>query len=236
MQIINFSTISIPLFLNAVNVMSSSLSSSLQPRTANTCADPTTPQTFYGAFGTSVTSHNFQTRAAFVNEDNTASEVIWQIQGAIFKAWTSPDTNILPLYLLATPGFNDVVILNSTSPAGDPPTLAGFSTAQLLAYAYPTQICGSVPLFGLSKASTTDHWYTTDEVERNVLINSFGWADLGIVAFVLPVDGKSNIETVGKSMNSLAVPTQIVDAVPEARQSCRREWDCISKPYYLSYQ
>ena len=124
------------------------------------------------------------------------------------------------MYLLATPGFNDVVILNSTSPAGNPPTLPGFSTVQLLAYAYSTQICGSVPLFGLSKASTTDHWYTTDQVERNALINSFGWADLGIVAFVLPVDGELNIKKVKSFMNSLAAATQIVDAVPEARQSC----------------
>lgn len=57
-----------------------------------------------------------------------------------------------------------------------------------MCYAYTTQICGSIPLYCATKSG--DHWYNTRKVEHDDLVNSSGWSDCGIAAYVLPIDSK----------------------------------------------
>ena len=54
------------------------------------------------------------------------------------------------------------------------------------AYVYPEQVCGSIPLYGLFNSNITDHFYTTNETEREDAIANLGYADQGIACYVLP--------------------------------------------------
>ncbi|KIJ33452.1 hypothetical protein M422DRAFT_264556 [Sphaerobolus stellatus SS14] len=112
----------------------------------------------------------------------------WQIDRPSFIAWTSPgQPSTTPLWELINPTTRDVVYLLSTN--GITPTLSGFSAAGIISYVYPTQICGSVPLY--AAAGPSDHWYTTNLIEHDELLGVSGWTDDGIAAYVLPVDGAS---------------------------------------------
>ncbi|KAJ7624391.1 hypothetical protein FB45DRAFT_923297 [Roridomyces roridus] len=54
-------------------------------------------------------------------------------------------------------------------------------------YIYPTQVCGSVPVYRLYSSSGTDNFYTTSESERLDFIANEGYADVGITGYVLPL-------------------------------------------------
>lgn len=70
--------------------------------------------------------------------------------------------------------------------AQTPPIVGGFSVQGILAWVYNTAVCGSVPLMSVALAAQTDHYYTTDPDEHASLVAA-GWADNGVVAFVLPL-------------------------------------------------
>lgn len=53
-------------------------------------------------------------------------------------------------------------------------------------YVYPSALCGTVPLYRTYNPTDVDHCYTTNAVERDVLITSLGYVDEGISAYVNP--------------------------------------------------
>lgn len=156
----------------------------LQSRAANTCGDPTLATTYYTAFSLSADrTHGIGTKAGFATQNTLGSD--WETDSALFRGWLAPgQLGTVPLYAFARTASVDFVYLISTN-GNPPPTPAGFANPEIIGYVYPTQICGSVPLYGASFASPPDHWYTTELNEHNEII-SFGWTDVGITAFVLP--------------------------------------------------
>lgn len=165
----------------------------LQRRTDDTCGDPSLAVTFVQGFSRTLTSHNVNFRADFVNADTiNTGDVEWELQGEMFRAWKTPQINTVPLFRMGSDTLASDIIL-ATSTTTNPPTVPGFPVNfGLIAYVYTTQICNSVPLFQLSLASRTDHWVTTDASERDALV-SFGWTDEGTVAFVLPLYASESI-------------------------------------------
>lgn len=159
----------------------------IKARAANTCADPTIVTTFVQAFDAGRTTHLLGPRWVFVNADKpTTGAGEWVIQGAIFRAWQAQQDFTVPMYTFFNPTTTDYVSVISTD-GNPPPVPSGFTQPQgIRAYVYPTQVCGSVPLFALFQQSAGDHWYTTDTDERSSLI-SLGWSDAGTLAYVLPL-------------------------------------------------
>lgn len=122
--------------------------------------------------------------ADFVNADILNGEG-WDIKEPSFLAWTSPgQPSTVPLYYLNTPTDRLAYLISSD---GIPPTLSGFETGRIIGYVYPTQICGSVPLYGAAFSATGTHWYTTNLNDHNSLV-SLGWVDAGVTAYVLPLE------------------------------------------------
>ncbi|KDR69708.1 hypothetical protein GALMADRAFT_145414 [Galerina marginata CBS 339.88] len=183
----------VSLFLGHILVMGSANPETRNPtvesRAANTCGDPTEATTYYTAFSLNADRvHGIDTKAAFADANTRGTA--WETDSPVFVGWTAPgQLNTVPLYAFGRIGTVDFVYIISTN-GNPPPTPSGFNPiGQVIGYVYPTQICGSVPLYGASLASPADHWYTTQLNEHNEII-SRGWTDLGIIAYVLPVDGK----------------------------------------------
>lgn len=71
--------------------------------------------------------------------------------------------------------------------AQTPPVVSGFNTdVGVIAWVYDSQVCGSIPLMSTGLATASDHYYTINTFEHDSLISD-GWADNGVVAFVLPL-------------------------------------------------
>ncbi|KDR84372.1 hypothetical protein GALMADRAFT_133687 [Galerina marginata CBS 339.88] len=168
------------LFFNAV-----SLFKEVQSRAPQTCGDPTQAESFIQGWSSSFKSHVLEGRFAFVNADDEGAD--WQVQGTIFRAWKSAQTNTVPFFRLFDPTTSDFIFV--TSPTGAAPVISGFQTQASIGQVYETQICDSVPLYVVAQAAVGDHWYTTELSERDELI-SVGWLDEGIAAYVLPLDGR----------------------------------------------
>ncbi|PPQ98238.1 hypothetical protein CVT26_003409 [Gymnopilus dilepis] len=165
--------------LNIVN--STSLDS--ERRSADTCADPNLAVKFRQWYSISQRAHVLDLTIAIVNA-NTETGADWTWQADSFLAWGSPQEFVFPFYVFVSTTTGDNIYLLSSD--GTVPTVAGAISGGIVGFAYSTQICGSVPLFSLANAAAGDHWYTTSTAERDALI-SVGWADEGVMAFVLPV-------------------------------------------------
>lgn len=74
--------------------------------------------------------------------------------------------------------------LYSTSPAG--PGAAGWQPEGVAFYVSPVQLPYTVPLYGVYKAKLADHFYTVDAQAKNYCISSLGYADQGVLGYVLP--------------------------------------------------
>jgi len=181
----------VSLFLCQFLVMGSGITktynSTVQSRAADTCGDPTVATTYYTAYSVSpAKSHGINTKASFAFDNTIGFE--FEIESPLFRGWKSPgQINTVPLYAFGRIASQDFIYLTSTT-GNPPPTPSGFNSAPaIIGYVYPTQICGSVPLYGAAFASPADHWYTTELIEHNEII-SLGYTDIGIAAYVLSVD------------------------------------------------
>ncbi|KAF8879969.1 hypothetical protein CPB84DRAFT_1751510 [Gymnopilus junonius] len=142
------------------------------------CANITAAVTYIQAFSPQIKAHTLDTRAAFVNADTTQGD--WQFQGKVFRAWETQETSTVPLNRFLTQVNQDYIFTTASS-------VSGFGANGVVAYVYPSQICGSIPLLGASNSAAGDHYYTTDAHEHASL-TSGGWSDAGISGYVLPLD------------------------------------------------
>lgn len=159
-------------------------------RSSSTCADPSLARKFYQGYSTALTTHDMDTHAAFVHADTSqgpGSTILWSLQGAAFMGWPTQQPFTVPLFRMASSTVQDFIFMIGPD-AQTPPIVPGFSAkvGSILAWVYDTPVCGSVPLMSLVLAAETDHYYTVDTDEHAELITR-GWADSGIVAYVLPL-------------------------------------------------
>jgi hypothetical protein len=91
----------------------------------------------------------------------------------------------VPLFGLEDPSGTDIIFMVDAD-IETPPVATGFNTGAAIAWVYDTPVCGSVPLMSAVFVAQTDHYYTIDPEEHADLL-SLGWADSGVVAFVLPL-------------------------------------------------
>ncbi|PPQ96985.1 hypothetical protein CVT26_006414 [Gymnopilus dilepis] len=163
----------------------------IQVRTSqDDCADPTTAQEFIVGFMPNDVYHSYTTRSDFVNEATTIG-TNWSLQGPAFHAWktlppTVPTANVVAIWELANEAGQNDRVLVAADVGADQPYVYGYLRGIIRGYAYKEQICGSVPLVGVSRPDKTDHYYTTSAFEHDALVKQ-GWKDENvIVAYVLP--------------------------------------------------
>ncbi|PPQ88807.1 hypothetical protein CVT26_012653, partial [Gymnopilus dilepis] len=121
------------LFLNHISTASAFEEANVErdlnysTRTADTCADPSLAVTYVEAFLASPASsaHALSPRSVFVNLDTTLGNE-WQIQGEVFRAWTTAQDFTIPVYQLISPSLVDWLYV--ASPNGNPPTVTGYNT------------------------------------------------------------------------------------------------------------
>ncbi|KAF9555303.1 hypothetical protein CPC08DRAFT_712165 [Agrocybe pediades] len=175
--------LSVPLL--ASTVLSAKNDTQKFGRSTDTCADPSISDIYVEEFSPSYVAHAFHRRSAFVNADAAPAKSDWQIRGEIFRAWKNPQQGTIPMYRAFNPTTPDYISLTSSN--GNPPVVSGFQVStDVVAYVYPSAICGSIPLYGTAQEAAGDHWYTTIPSERDDLVAN-GWIDSGIAAYVLPL-------------------------------------------------
>ncbi|KDR66519.1 hypothetical protein GALMADRAFT_44695, partial [Galerina marginata CBS 339.88] len=100
--------------------------------------------------------------------------------------------NSIPLYGAAQASAADHWYTTILTEHNELVALAGWADLGIIAYnfapafVYPSQMCGSAPLYVVSLASATDHYYITILGERDDMVDNLGWVDEGIAAYVLP--------------------------------------------------
>ncbi|PPQ90072.1 hypothetical protein CVT25_011971 [Psilocybe cyanescens] len=174
--------------VNAEKAIPSTSGQYLPPSSDPNCADPSLTARYITYFNTAVTAHTVDQRFYFINNDGAGAGAQWVLQGDNFCAWGTAQNFTSPLYLFYNPSTNDYHFILSAD--GTVPKPSGLQAQGIRAHVYATQVCGSVPLYTLSKPSVGDHWYTIFQGERETLI-SFGWVDGGILAYVLPLESRS---------------------------------------------
>ncbi|KAJ6576926.1 hypothetical protein DFH09DRAFT_1148793 [Mycena vulgaris] len=134
-------------------------------RTTETCGDPTLAVPFYRAYNPTVANHAYGMDLASMLKTNP-----WTYQALAAFVFATQEESTIPLHHMVNPTtFDRIYTTNPTEP---------------LYYIYPTQICGSVPFYRLSKLALHDHFFIASETERIEYIESQGYSDEGIAGYV----------------------------------------------------
>lgn len=141
----------------------------------------------YQAYSGATTAHTLGSHFSWVNVDSKqgTGPVLWTLQGPAFKVWPTQQPLTVPLFRLNPPTGADYIVVVGAD-AQTPPVISGFTITFLLGWVFNTPDCGGVPLMSLVLPSATDHYYTTDPVERDGLLAD-SWTDGGVIAYVVPV-------------------------------------------------
>ncbi|KAJ7626839.1 hypothetical protein FB45DRAFT_55530 [Roridomyces roridus] len=130
----------------------------------------------------------------FASTSTVAIASVIEHQGFTFlgvsaRVFTTQEPSTTPLYLVYSVISNgDATDHFYTTSASDRALLieSGWIDAGVQAYIYPTQICGSVPYYVVYNSAQTEHFYTANQTQYQNFLATAGWADQGIVGYVLP--------------------------------------------------
>ena len=73
-------------------------------------------------------------------------------------------------------------------------------------FIYPTQQCGTVPFYRLFSQGLSDHFYTTNETERNSALGA-GYQDEGVEGYVFaatPSTSRRSVQSHAERMQRLS--------------------------------
>ncbi|KAG6853240.1 hypothetical protein C0991_005827 [Blastosporella zonata] len=157
----------------------------LQPR------DPVGTTRIWSAMQTDLVDHVYSTNS---------SEIIYLIQFYGFKiegpkgtttgyihTSSSPSGDTVPLYRLYSIGLTDHFLTASEDEKDLAIKRRGYHLEGVLGYVYTTAGAGRVPLYQLHNEPIHDHYYTSSEGEREDASRN-GWAEEGVVAYLLPLE------------------------------------------------
>ncbi|KAF5315462.1 hypothetical protein D9619_007592 [Psilocybe cf. subviscida] len=157
-------------------------------RSDTTCGDPSTAIVISQAFQTGPIIHLLSVPYAFDTVNTMNGAATWVSIRDLFRGWATQQPSTLPLWQLGSSNRQEY-IYKIGQDATTKPVVSGFpNDIVIIAWVFPTQVCGSVPLFGAVYPSKTDHIYTTDEDQHAGLISpAWGWSESGVIAYVLPL-------------------------------------------------
>ncbi|KAH9478372.1 hypothetical protein JR316_0008826 [Psilocybe cubensis] len=161
-------------------------SGTLESRSAQTCADPSLATLFVSSFSHTRTAHLIEVLTITVDYQSTIGTAdVYDIQNPSFLAWATPQPFTVPIHQIKRGDGEDFIFLPEVN--GTVPSVSGWSTEGVTAYAYATQVCGSVPLLSVFNSATSDHWWTTNAADHARLVATGRWVDAGVPFYVLPL-------------------------------------------------
>lgn len=141
----------------------------------------------YQSFQPSRLVHVLNYLPSFENSNTVGQTIFWGDLQPAFKAWPAQQNFTVPLFQLCTSSLAQC-IYKIGADANTPPVVSGFNAdVFLLGWVYDSQVCGSVPLLSVVLSALTDHYFTTNPFYHDTLIAD-GWADSGVIAFVIPLN------------------------------------------------
>ncbi|KAJ7921974.1 hypothetical protein B0H13DRAFT_1604063, partial [Mycena leptocephala] len=139
-----------------------------------TCGDPTLTVPFYRSYTSTAVDHFYTTDVTNLSNDILNDAYVLQSVAAFVFVTQEDGAATDHLYTIST-AERDSAVKN------------GYALQTEPIYIYPTQICGSIPLFRLFSATGKNNFYTTSESERLNFIANEGYTDVEIAGYVLPV-------------------------------------------------
>ncbi|KAI0322134.1 hypothetical protein OF83DRAFT_1049947, partial [Amylostereum chailletii] len=150
------------------------------------CSDPSSAVALLRGYSSSATDHFYTTNAAEMQ--NAVANLGYSQEGNAARVFPSHDatSSTIPLYRIYRSKDTDHFY---TTDANERATViaAGGSDEGVAGYVYADSSCpGLVPLYRVFSPSADDHFYTTNAAERDNAVNSLGYNNEGIAAYVLP--------------------------------------------------
>jgi hypothetical protein len=158
-----------------------------QARSAETCGDPASAVPFYRTYVASTfTDHFYTARLNIANQQIRPGG--YALEGVAALVFLVQEESTVPFYrVFNSAAWDNLYTTNITE--RDSALKAGYTNpvdGDAVQYIYPTQICGSVPLYRLYNSVIKDNFYTTSESERLEFLSNQGYDDVGIAGYVLP--------------------------------------------------
>ncbi|KAF7346880.1 hypothetical protein MVEN_01440000 [Mycena venus] len=154
--------------------------------TQSTCGNPADAVPFYRSYHSANVDHWYTPDVAQINTYNPQGFALQGVAGLVFITQEPGTTPFYRLYNSAlTDNFYTISLAEKVAAEQNGYITDGVSVP--VSYIYPTQVCGSIPLFRLYSASGQDNFYTTSEAERINAIANGGYADVEIAGYILPV-------------------------------------------------
>ncbi|KAJ7722338.1 hypothetical protein B0H16DRAFT_1385890, partial [Mycena metata] len=151
-------------------------------RTTETCGDPTLAAPFYRTYSATRAQHGMCLNLALSLSNGFPT---WNYQALVAFVFATQEESTGPFYQMVNSATGDrIYTINATEVTALERTGYGQAVAEPVYYIYPSQICGSVPFYRLSKVAKHDHFYTVSEADRITAIDSQGYADEGIAGYV----------------------------------------------------
>ncbi|KAF8195261.1 hypothetical protein K438DRAFT_1827157 [Mycena galopus ATCC 62051] len=164
------------LFSIAVGVISASDAPGdpLLGRSTDTCGDPANALPFFRMYYSPDIRYLYTANLNTVDAGMSSGYTFQgRVDSPLYHLFSAAATDFL--YTMNTTEVASAMGEGYATIANDPQT-----------YIYPTQICGSVSFYTLYNAAKRSHFYTASETERLEFLADQGYADMGIVGYILP--------------------------------------------------
>jgi hypothetical protein len=110
----------------------------------------------------------------------------WVLEGVEGLVFVTQEESTVQFYRLVSASDNFYTISTTERDNAIQNGYRDASGGASTAYIYPTEVCGSVPLYRLHSDTKTDNIYTTSKSERVDLITE-GYTDMGVAGYVVPL-------------------------------------------------
>ena len=148
----------------------------IQTRANATCPDPTQTVPFYRVYDASATNHWYGTDVSGVTTRIASDNFV--LESVAAQVYETQVVSTVPLYWIhdgSTAATDNYYTTDTTE------VTAGQINEGIVAYIFPSEICGSVPFYRLK--SSVDNFHTTSASERDSAVAS-GYTYVGITGYV----------------------------------------------------
>ncbi|KAF7375827.1 hypothetical protein MSAN_00472600 [Mycena sanguinolenta] len=150
------------------------------------CGNPANAVPFYRSFNAADVDHWYTPDVGQINYFNPVGFALQGVTGRVFLTQESGTTPFYRLYNYALMD-NFYTISPSEKAAAESNGYVTDATSSPVSYIYPTQVCGSIPLYRLYHSSKHDNFYTTSDVERSQAVANDGYDFVEIAGYILPL-------------------------------------------------